>query len=26
VGLVTPVDPVPVGELGKVHFIAIGSE
>jgi UDP-N-acetylmuramate--alanine ligase len=25
VGLVTPVDPVPVGELGKVHFIAIGG-
>ena len=24
-GLVTPVDPVPVGELGKVHFIAIGG-
>ena len=25
VGLVTPVDPVPVAELGKVHFIAIGG-
>jgi UDP-N-acetylmuramate--alanine ligase len=25
VGLVTPIDPVPVGELGKVHFIAIGG-
>jgi UDP-N-acetylmuramate--alanine ligase len=25
VGLVTPVDPVPVGDLGKVHFIAIGG-
>jgi UDP-N-acetylmuramate--alanine ligase len=25
VGLVTPVDPVPVGELGKVHFVAIGG-
>jgi UDP-N-acetylmuramate--alanine ligase len=24
-GLVTPVDPVPVAELGKVHFIAIGG-
>jgi UDP-N-acetylmuramate--alanine ligase len=24
-GLVTPVDPVPVGELGKVHFTAIGG-
>ncbi len=24
-GLVTPVDPVPVGELGKVHFVAIGG-
>jgi UDP-N-acetylmuramate--alanine ligase len=24
-GLVTPVDPVPVGELGKVHFAAIGG-
>jgi UDP-N-acetylmuramate--alanine ligase len=23
--LVTPVDPVPVGELGRVHFIAIGG-
>jgi UDP-N-acetylmuramate--alanine ligase len=25
VGLVTPVDPVPVAELGKVHFVAIGG-
>ena len=25
VGLVTPVEPVPVAELGKVHFIAIGG-
>jgi UDP-N-acetylmuramate--alanine ligase len=25
VGLVTPVDPVPVGELGAVHFVAIGG-
>jgi UDP-N-acetylmuramate--alanine ligase len=25
VGLVIPVDPVPVGELGKVHFVAIGG-
>jgi UDP-N-acetylmuramate--alanine ligase len=25
VGLVTPVDPVPVSELGKVHFVAIGG-
>jgi UDP-N-acetylmuramate--alanine ligase len=25
VGLVTPVDPVPVDELGKVHFVAIGG-
>jgi UDP-N-acetylmuramate--alanine ligase len=24
-GLVTPVDPVPVGELGRVHFVAIGG-
>jgi UDP-N-acetylmuramate--alanine ligase len=24
-GLVTPVDPVPLSELGKVHFIAIGG-
>jgi UDP-N-acetylmuramate--alanine ligase len=24
-GLITPVDPVPVGELGKVHFTAIGG-
>jgi len=24
-GLVTPVDPVPVSELGKVHFVAIGG-
>ena len=24
-GLVTPVDPVPVAELGKVHFAAIGG-
>jgi UDP-N-acetylmuramate--alanine ligase len=24
-GLVTPVDPVPVAELGKVHFTAIGG-
>jgi UDP-N-acetylmuramate--alanine ligase len=24
-GLVTPVDPVPVGQLGKVHFVAIGG-
>jgi UDP-N-acetylmuramate--alanine ligase len=24
-GLVTPVDPVPLGELGKVHFTAIGG-
>ena len=24
-GLVTPVDPVPVAELGKVHFVAIGG-
>ena len=24
-GLVTPVDPVPVGDLGKVHFAAIGG-
>ncbi len=24
-GLVTPVDPVPVGKLGKVHFAAIGG-
>jgi UDP-N-acetylmuramate--alanine ligase len=24
-GLVTPVDPVPLGELGKVHFAAIGG-
>jgi UDP-N-acetylmuramate--alanine ligase len=24
-GLVTPVDPVPVSELGKVHFTAIGG-
>jgi UDP-N-acetylmuramate--alanine ligase len=25
VGLVTPVEPVPVGELGNVHFVAIGG-
>jgi len=25
VGLVTPVDPVPVGQLGRVHFVAIGG-
>jgi UDP-N-acetylmuramate--alanine ligase len=25
VGLVTPVDPVPVDELGNVHFVAIGG-
>jgi UDP-N-acetylmuramate--alanine ligase len=25
VGLVTPVDPVPVTELGHVHFVAIGG-
>ncbi len=24
-GLVTPVDPVPLGQLGKVHFAAIGG-
>ncbi len=24
-GLVTPVDPVPVADLGKVHFVAIGG-
>ncbi|HEY1706457.1 MAG TPA: UDP-N-acetylmuramate--L-alanine ligase [Trebonia sp.] len=24
-GLVTPVEPVPLGELGKVHFIGIGG-
>ncbi|HTS96552.1 MAG TPA: UDP-N-acetylmuramate--L-alanine ligase [Streptosporangiaceae bacterium] len=24
-GLVTPVDPVPVGELGRVHFVGIGG-
>src|SRR6201998_2690850 len=24
-GLVTPVDPVPVGDLGKVHFTGIGG-
>jgi UDP-N-acetylmuramate--alanine ligase len=24
-GLLTPFEPVPVGELGKVHFIAIGG-
>jgi len=24
-GLVTPVDPVPIGELGRVHFAAIGG-
>src|SRR5215469_15405625 len=24
-GLITPVDPVPVSELGKVHFTAIGG-
>jgi UDP-N-acetylmuramate--alanine ligase len=24
-GLVTPTDPVPLGELGKVHFIGIGG-
>src|SRR6185437_5404648 len=24
-GLVTPVDPAPVGELGRVHFAAIGG-
>jgi UDP-N-acetylmuramate--alanine ligase len=24
-GLVTPVEPVPAGQLGKVHFIAIGG-
>ena len=24
-GLVTPVDPVPVDELGRVHFIGIGG-
>jgi UDP-N-acetylmuramate--alanine ligase len=24
-GLVTPVDPVPVGDLGRVHFVAIGG-
>ena len=24
-GLVTPVDPVPVGDLGKVHFVGIGG-
>ena len=24
-GLVTPVDPVPAGQLGKVHFAAIGG-
>ncbi len=24
-GLVTPVDPVPLGDLGRVHFVAIGG-
>jgi UDP-N-acetylmuramate--alanine ligase len=24
-GLVTPVAPVPVGELGRVHFVGIGG-
>jgi UDP-N-acetylmuramate-alanine ligase len=24
-GLVTPVDPVPLGELGRVHFAGIGG-
>jgi UDP-N-acetylmuramate--alanine ligase len=24
-GLVTPVEPVPLGELGKVHFVGIGG-
>ena len=24
-GLITPVDPVPVGDLGKVHFVGIGG-
>ena len=24
-GLVTPVDPVPVGQLGRVHFTGIGG-
>jgi len=24
-GLVTPVDPVPIGKLGRVHFVAIGG-
>src|SRR5580692_8409088 len=24
-GLVTPVDPVPVSELGRVHFVGIGG-
>ena len=24
-GLVTPADPVPVGELGRVHFTGIGG-
>ncbi len=24
-GLVTPVDPVPLGDLGRVHFLAIGG-
>src|SRR5215470_19899519 len=24
-GLVTPVEPVPLGELGRVHFLAIGG-
>ncbi len=24
-GLVTPVDPVPVGKLGRVHFVGIGG-
>ena len=24
-GLVTPVAPVPLGELGRVHFVAIGG-
>ena len=24
-GLVTPVDPVPLSELGRVHFVGIGG-
>jgi len=24
-GLITPVDPVPLGDLGKVHFVGIGG-